>query len=687
MQRFRKWTVSISTLTALCACAATLAIAPGCGGTAVTLAAEDEGLVVIRRSEDEDPKSVDPHKTGDVVSSRHAGMTYECLFQYDFLERPAKLVPSLAASMPEFDAATNTYTFRLRDDIYFTDDRCFHADAKGKTFADEGEGMQEQRAKGRKLNAADMVYSFKRLAALPDSEGFWVIEGKVAGLDAFHNATIALKGKGPDEDPDRDWNKAFDQPVEGLQVVDALTFKVKLTETYPQFLYAITLSYGAAVAREAADYYGKELARKPVGTGPFILKSWRFNSEIVYERNPNFRDERFPTSDKPEHARFKHLMGKRLPIADKVVFRIIKEGQTEFLEFLQGNLDVAGIDKDQFSAAVSPQSEVTPMLAEKGIKLLRYAEPSIAYISFNMNDPEIGTKGGERARVIRRALSMCIDRDDLIRRYRNGRGEATRQLIPPDTLGFSPKNDMPSQTYQPAVARKLLADAGFKIQESGQNLYRAVDPESGKQLSINVLLRRNDSQAADYVVFLKSCGDKIGVRIECEPMTFSEFLKRQNEGTGQAYDAGWVMDYPDAQNMMQLLYGPNKPPGINSASYASPEFDKLYKEMALLEETSESAKARKVELINLMHAEMERDCPWIVLNFSKVFSLYHSWYGTPEPNAFAYTYLKFVHSDTPMRGEMATSWSKMPIWPAAIMLLLLAIPVGLMGLRVIKQAA
>ena len=108
MQRFRKWTVSISTLTALCACAATLAIAPGCGGTAVTLAAEDEGLVVIRRSEDEDPKSVDPHKTGDVVSSRHAGMTYECLFQYDFLERPAKLVPSLAASMPDFDAATNT---------------------------------------------------------------------------------------------------------------------------------------------------------------------------------------------------------------------------------------------------------------------------------------------------------------------------------------------------------------------------------------------------------------------------------------------------------------------------------------------------------------------------------------------------------------------------------------------------
>ncbi len=658
----------------------------GCGGTAATLAVEDEGLVVIRRPEDEDPKSMDPHKTGDVISSRHAGMTYDCLFQYDFLERPAKLIPCLAARMPEFDATTNTYTFTLRDDVFFSDDRCFHPEAKGKSYAEEGEAAQEVRGKGRKLNAQDMVYSFKRLAALPDSEGFWVIEGKVLGLDAFHNATIGLKDKGPEDDPDKNWRDAFEKPVAGLAALDERTFKVTLTEPYPQFLYAITLTYGAAVAREAAEYYGKELARKPVGTGAFILKRWRFNSELIYERNPSYRDERFPTSDKKEHARFKPYMGRKLPIADRVVFRIIKEGQTEFLEFLQGNIDVAGIDKDQFSAAVTPQAEVTPKLKEKNIQLMRYAEPTISYISFNMNDPEVGTKGGDRALAIRRAVSMCIDRDDLIRRYRNGRGEATRQLVPPGTLGNDPRCDMPTQTYDPERARKMLQDAGFKIESAGKGLFKAVDPASGKQLSVNILLRRNDSQAADYVVFLKTCGDKVGIRIECEPMTFAEFLKRQNEGTGQAYDAGWVMDYPDAQNMLQLLYGPNKPPGINSASYASPEYDRLHKEMSLLEEKSEADRQKKADLIIAMHRELEKDCPWVVLYFVKVFSLYHDWYSMPDPNPFAYTYLKFVHSDTPRRGATATGWAEKPVLPAVVLVLMLAVPVLLMSLRIYKQA-
>ncbi|KAA0210692.1 hypothetical protein EDM80_13055 [bacterium] len=682
-RRTLKWSPFLALIAAL----AMLSLAPGCGGTAETLAKEDEGLTVIRRGEDEDPKSMDPHKTGDVISSRHAGMTYECLLQYDYLERPAVLVPALAAAMPQYDRATNTYTFKLRDDVYFSDDRCFHPDARGKTYAQEGEGMQDVRGKGRKLTAADMVYSFKRLAALPDSEGFWVIEKKVQGLDAFHNGIIGLKGKSEGNDPDAEWHRAMEQPVAGLKAPDDLTFQVTLTEPYPQFLYAITLTYGAAVAREAAEYYDKDLSRKPVGTGPYLLKRWRFNSELVYERNPNFRDERFPTSAKPEHARFKPYMGRRLPIADRVIFRVIKEGQTEFLEFLQGNLDVSGIDKDQFSAAVSPQSEVTPALAAKGIKLLKYADPSISYISFNMNDKEVGTPGGARATAIRKAVCACIDREDLIRRYRNGRGEATRQLVPPGTLGYSPANDMPAQTYDPGKGRRILQEAGFQVNEVGRNLYRTTDPATGRQLSMSILLRRNDSQAADYAVFLKSCGDKIGIRIECEPMTFAEFLKRQNEGTGQAYDAGWVMDYPDAQNMLQLLYGPNKPPGINSASYASPEYDRLYREMAILEEITEADRARKAELIRLMHAELEKDCPWVVIQFSKVFSLYHSWYETPEPNAFAYTYIKFIHSDTPARARLATSWSEKPVLPAVIMLLLLGIPMILMGVKILKQAA
>ncbi|MCC6464610.1 MAG: hypothetical protein IT463_04640 [Planctomycetes bacterium] len=655
----------------------------GCGGTATTLAAEDEGLIVIRRSEAEDPKSIDPHKTGDVISSRHASMAYEALLEYDFLERPAKLIPCLAESLPQYDAATNTYTFRLRDDVYFSDDRCFHPDATGRTFEEEGLGPQGTKGPGRKLVAADLAYSFKRLAALPDSEGFWVIEGKVAGLDAFHAEAAPLKKDNYAEDAE--WRAKLEEPVEGLSTPDDRTLKVRLTEPYPQFLYAISMTYGAAVAREACDYYGKELARHAVGTGPYLLTQWRFNSQITWERNPNFRKQYFPTSDKPEHARFKPYMGKQLPLADKVVYRIIKESQTDFLEFMQGNLDVCGIDKDQFSAAVTTQSEVTPKLAERGIQLLKYAEPTISYISFNMNDPDVGTPGGEKARAIRRALCLCIDRDDHIRRYLNGRGEPARQLVPPGTWGHAAGCEMAVQQYDPARGREILTEAGFQLEKQGETLYRAVDPATGKQVVVNVLLRRNDAQAGDYVTFLKACGDKVGINLQAERMTFAEFLKRQNEGTGQAYDAGWVMDYPDAQNMLQLLYGPNKPPGINSASYASPEYDRLYKEMSVLDETDPMQKQRKAELIAAMHKELDKDAPWVVLNFRKTYSLYHSWYAQPDPNPFAYTYVKFIYSDTPSRAQRATSWAERPLLPALVMLGLLLLPAGLMGARILKQ--
>jgi len=677
---------NLAALFAIACLGAVLVTTPGCGGTAATLAALDEGLVVVRRSESEDPKSIDPHKTGDVISSRHAGMAYECLYQYDYLERPAKLIPCLAADFPKFDSVTNTYVFKLRDDVYFSDDRCFHPDAAGKTFAQEGIDAQSERGKGRKLTAYDMVYSFKRLAALPDSEGFWVIENKVVGLDAFHAEAIALKGKSEGADPDAEWRAKFDAPVAGLKALDDQTFVVTLTENYPQFLYAISMSYGAAVAREACDYYDKELARHAVGTGPFVLKKWRFSSEIIWERSPTFRQEYFPTSDKPEHAKYRPWMGKRLPIADRISFRIIKESQTDFLEFLQGNVDVVGIDKDQFSAAVSPQSEITPKLAEKGIKLMKYAEPTISYISFNMNDPIVGAGGGPKALAIRRALAMSVDRDDHIRRYLNGRGEPALQLVPPGTWGHQDSNRLSGQVYDPAQARKILADAGFAVAEKGENLYRTDDPATGKQVTVNILLRRNDAAAGDYAMFLKTCGDKVGILVQCERMTFSEFLKRQNEGTGQAYDAAWVMDYPDAQNMLQLLYGPNKPPGINSASYASAEYDRLYKEMAILDETVPEQKQLKATLIGKMHAELEKDVPWVVLNFRKVYSLYHGWYTPAEPNPFAYTYLKFSHSDTPARAKNAVAWAETPVLPGLLMAILLILPAGMMATRIIKQA-
>ncbi len=690
--RTLKW----SPLLALSAALALLSLAPGCGGTAATLSSQDEGLVVVRRSESGDLKSIDPQIAGDVISSLNCGMCYDTLLQYDYIKRPAELVPNVTTGMPTYSEDSLTVTFKLRDDVFFQDNRCFHPDATGKTYRDEGMGAQADKGPGRKLVASDFVYSFKRLAALPDSNGFWVLEGMVEGLDEFRSQSFKLLDTGPADDPGKPWRDHLrTAAVSGLQATDDHTFVVKLTQKYPQFLYAITLSYGAAVPYEAAEYYRRDFFRMPCGSGPYILKSWKPNWEIVWERNPKFRVEHFPTSNAPEHARFKPLMGKRLPIADIIDTRFIKESQPRYLKFLAGELDSSGIDKDQFSAAVTPQTEVTPALAAKGIYLKTWEDPTLDYMTFNLRDPLVGTQGNdparkkqaERARAIRQAVSMSIDREDYIRRYLNGRGSPALQLVPPGITGYDPKFDMTSQKFNPAAGRKALQAAGYRLEGSGEGPYRALDPDTGQQVSVTICLRSTAASAFDEARFYKASGDRVGVQINAEPLTFAEFLKRQDEGKGQAFDAGWVMDYPDAQNMMQLLWGGNIATGLNHTYYDDPDFNRLYERLRLLEDSVPAEKAEKLQLIEQMYQLLDRDVPWVMINFRKTFALYNPWYIAPEPNEFAYSYGKFWYSDTPRRTEVAATRSETVIWPALLLGLVLTIPSAFMVTRIIKAQA
>jgi ABC-type transport system substrate-binding protein len=378
-------------------------------------------------------------------------------------------------------------------------------------------------------------------------------------------------------------------------------------------------------------------------------------------------------------------MGKRLPIADVIHFRIIAESQASFLSFLAGGLDVSGLDKDQFDKAISPQQEVTPQLDEKNIKLQRYAEATIHYISFNMNDTTVGTPAGEKGRAIRRAMALGFPREDYISRYLNNRGSAAEQVVPPGMKGHQPSNRMPSQHYDAAAGRKVLQNGGFEVRTKG-TAFEAIDPATGKPVTITVSFRSTAETTKQYATFLASAAAQVGIIVQPELLTFSELLKRQDDGKGQAYDAGWVMDYPDAQNMLQLLYGPNKPPGINSAAYASAEYDRLYEEMSVLDDNIEVQLARKLFLIEKMHAVLEHDTPWVLIEYRVIYALYHDWHLISKPNEFAYTYYKFWYSDSNRRSEMAAQWNSAPVLPALILILLTMIPVVLVGLKIARQA-
>jgi ABC-type transport system substrate-binding protein len=237
----------------------------------------------------------------------------------------------------------------------------------------------------------------------------------------------------------------------------------------------------------------------------------------------------------------------------------------------------------------------------------------------------------------------------------------------------------------PDLGRKILSEAGFKVTQDGAN-WIASD-ESGKQIEMTILLRGTTITSDEMADWLTASGKKVGVKINCVKMEFEEFLRQQDEGIGQAYNAGWVMDYPDAQNMMQLLYSKNAvPQGINNSRYKSDAYDALYRQIAQLDSTNPEQLAKKKDLILQAHKIIDDDCPWAFVYFQKQYRLNHKWSLQAIPNDFNYSLFKYAHSDSDRRIKETDGWRKIPLVPAAIALTLIGALVVLFLTKVLRQA-
>ncbi|MBP9890459.1 MAG: hypothetical protein KBG84_01030 [Planctomycetes bacterium] len=578
-----------------------------------------EATRTLTLAEAQDPGTLDPHLAGDVVSSRHVMLVYESLLEFDPFDH-TRLRPCLAAEMPAYDADNLTYTFKLREDTFFADDACFPG------------------GKGRKITAADFVYSFKRLAALPQLSNYWVIDGAIAGLDEFRTKAHRLKGDA--------WRKHLSTEVSGLRMPDERTLVIKLVRPLPQFLYIATMGYLAALSHEACDAYGDALGKHPVGTGPYVLKEWKPAAHLIYERNPAYRDVRL--RDVPSGSSLKALEGARLPLSDRIRFEVQDNDKQSFERFLSGEFSRIGLSRDQrkqlfdeksVAAGVKSDELLKAEYRAKGIKLLINDEPVFDYISFNMTDEVVGAKAGAKGKAIRKALALCVDRDALVRDHKGGMGAPATALIPPGVPGHE-DSFLLGQRLDTQSARELLRKAGFRV-EKRLTKWRALN-DAGEQVSVNLLLRSANDDARAYAQFIAQCAEQVGLKVVCEFLSFREFLERQDEGKGQAFDCGWAMDYPDAQNVTQLLYGPHKPPGINASAFGNADYDKCYEELALLSDQVEAQRKRKLELIRRMSEIVEEESPWVLLSWHATVQVCRSSLRAPPPCSFSYTQLKYT---------------------------------------------
>lgn len=545
--------------------------------------ADDAGAQVHRAMLGDDLKSLDPAVPYDEISLRVAGQIHETLYQYDYLSETYRLVPLLAADQPRISKDRLTMTIPVRTDVRFQADPAFKT-ADGK---------------GRLLTAHDFVYAWKRIAQPRlQSQGWWIFEGRVRGMDALRERLA--KAATAEERA-----QALAEPVEGLRAIDDRTLEIRLTRPYPQLPHALAMSFTAPMAREVVEAYADETGAvhdRAVGTGPFRLERWDRGHRVRLARNPDFHPDFYPVKADPA-LRERGLLadaGKPLPFLDAIEFRIIKESQPAWLSFLKGELDALGIPKDNFAQAVDAQGALRPELAAKNIALT--VEPSVTFwfVSFNQKDPLLG-----RNRALRQALSSAIDREEWIDVFTNGRGRKMTSALPPG-VADRPKGAALKYDFDLVRAKALLKQAGY--------------PEGKGLPELRFDLRGADSTSRQMGEFFARQFARVGVKLTPVYNSFPAFLDKAKRGDLQVFLGGWTMDYPDAENVYQLLYSRNAAPGPNDANFANAEYDRLYERMAVLEPGAERA-----ALIAKLDALVQEEVPWAFGYSSTAYSLRHPW--------------------------------------------------------------
>jgi ABC-type transport system substrate-binding protein len=552
-------------------------------------------------------KNFDPALVQDQYSSMCQFQVYETLLEYKYLARPYDVQPCLASAPPEISDSGKVFTIRMRKGVEFADDACFPG------------------GKGREVKAQDFVYSIKRMCDVrTKSTGWWVFDGKIVGLDDFRKATEALPPL-----PEQIHPALYDQEVVGLRTLDDSTLRIELTKPYPYFKYLLAMPYAAVIPREAVEHYGEDFLNHPVGTGPFLLKEWRRGLRLVFERNPKYHHGVYPSEGTAEDSAEGLLAdaGKPLPFVDRVEFNIFEEQQPMWLNFLRGNFDRSIIPKDNYAEAVTPQKTVRADLEAKGIKLFRQKDLDLTYTCFNFEDPVLG-----KHKRLRQAMSLAFDVNEVIELFYNGRAIRANSPIPPGLFGYDSTYKNPYSRYDLEKAKALLAQEGFP---GGKGL-----PEFEYLVIANSTYRQMGEHFAQ-------CMARIGVKIKVNSCTWPEYLERLKAKKVQITGSAWGADYPDPENFLQLLYGPNESPGENNANYKNAEYDSLYRQMAVMQDGPERlAKIRRMKDI------LAEDCPWIFDTHRLRELMIYKWVLDHRAHAVLDAPIKYYKIDVPMRRAM-----------------------------------
>lgn len=665
------------------------------------------------------PKYLDPASSYSTDETPFTYNIYEPLYGYHYLERPYRLVPRAAAEIVQpvyYDAqgqrlpddapgeqvAVSVYDIALKPGILYAPHPAFARDDTGayrywpmKPEQLEGKfGLDDFQFTGtRELVADDFVYAFRRLASpRVVSPIYGIMAEHVLGMREYGDAlkqqdeaSRAQEGVQP-----RGWLDLRQGGFEGVQALDDHTLRIKVLGKYPQFKYWLAMTFTAPIPWEADRFYHQpdmdahdlSLNTWPAGTGPYMLVQSIKNRRHVLERNPNFRGEPYPCEGSPGDREDGLLddCGKLTPFIDRIEFSIEKESVPLMGKFIQGYYDLPQADRGDYGVAMQvaagDSSEKAELYEDHGLQLRSATEAQMYYFGFNWLDPVVGAgdtpQQAEKNRKLRQAISIAFNWEQYVAIFENEQAQVAYGPVPPGVLGYQPLPEgLNPEVYRledGRAVRRSLDDARQLLEEAGYPKGRDVATGRPLILYFDSMGGMGSSATLDW---MRRQLAAIDIQLEVRATDYNRFQEKMRNGAAQMYLWGWVADYPDAENFLFLLYGPNSKVGKggeNASNYSNPEFDRLFEKMRFLDDGPE-----KEALVHKMVHIVQHDAPWMFGYFPKSGGAYQAWVKNAKPTQMVRNTLQYYRIEPALRAEKIKLWNVPVWWPLWLLLALLAL--------------
>lgn len=667
------------------------------------------------------PKYLDPARSYSTDETPYTYNIYEPPYGYHYLKRPYALMPRAASAVtepvyldrqgnplpadaPAGEIAESVYDIPIRPGILYQPHPVFarQEDGRYRYWPITDEELKDKfsipdfpQTGTRELTAYDYVYALRRLASpRVASPIFSTLAQHVVGMEAYgkrlREIDAELRKDLPLATRDLPWLDLRSVGFSGIEALDEHTLRIRVKGLYPQFKYWLAMTFVAPIPWEGDRFYSQpgmaqrnlSLNHWPVGTGPYMLVESLQNRRHVLARNPNYRGEPYPCEGEPGDAAAGLLAdcGKLTPFIDRIVFNIEKESIPLQGKFLQGYYDIPQVDRGDTGVAMlvaaSDSAEKASLYAKHGIQLPTTVEAQMQYFGFNWRDPVVGQGDTPEQQIknrkLRQALSIAFNWEEFVAIFQNDQAQVAYGPVPPGILGYQGGEaglnrvvydikDGKPQRKSLDEARRLLAEAGYpngRHAVTGEPLVLHFDSASGAGGSSPTLdwMRRQFAQ--------------IGVQLDVRSTDYNRFQEKMARGVAQMYMWGWVADYPDAENFLFLLYGPNAKAGKggeNASNYVNPEYDALFEKMRDLPDGDE-----KAAIIAKMIHILQEDAPWMFGLFPKSGGAYQQWVGNAKPTQMVRNTLQYMKIDTALRAKKIAEWNPPIWWPLGVLIALLA---------------